>query len=230
MVESFRSKRPERLRVRPLILEPARFGVIVGALLAIIGTLMPWATGVDHAGASVSFSPFTDADGGLVVVLAIAASVLVLSRSVAESRTRTLHASTIVVGVVAVLNWSSAVRAGAPAFVDGDQVLWVRQPEPGLFIAGIGVALLAIGGSRIGVVSWRDNGTLSDPLDVVVTRRMVVNGLIQTGFGVGGFIVGLSAVVVAFGPYAILFMIFGGLGAGAAGLKIGERISSRGSR
>jgi hypothetical protein len=227
LVDSFRSKPPEKLRVRPLIVEPARFTVIVGALLAIVGTFLPWATGFDHGGAPVSFSPFTHADGGLVVMLSIAAGVLVLSRSVAESRTRSLQASTIVVGIAALLNWLSAVQAGAPTFLAGDQVLWTHRAEPGLFIAGAGVALLAIGGSWVGVMSWRHNGALPDPLDVVVTRRSVVNGLIQAALGVAGFIVGLSAVLVAFGPYSIILMIFGALSAGGAGLKIGERISAR---
>jgi hypothetical protein len=226
MTDKLRWELPDERRLRPLILEPARFAMVAGVVLTMIGTFTPWATGVDYARNPVSFSPITDADGVLFVMISIAAPVLALARSVAESRTRTLQASTAVVGAVAVLNWIAAVRTGPPPYVAGTQVLWMHQQEPGLFIAGAGVALLAIGGSRIGVNAWRHNGTMHDPLDVVLTRRSLVNGLLQLGFCVVGFILGLYATLAAFGPSAILVMTLGALGAGGAGLKLGQRISS----
>jgi hypothetical protein len=216
--------------VRPLLLEPFRLVMVAGAVLTMIGTLTPWASGLDHARNPTSFSPITDADGVLFVLISIAAPILALSRSVADSRTRTLQASTTVVAVVAVLNWLTAVRTGPPAYVGGERVLWIDQQAPGIVIAGAGVALLLIAGSRIGVSAWRHNGTLDDPLDVVLTRGSLINGLTQGGLGVGGFIVGLYASLAAFGPYAILVMTLGALGGGGAGLMLGERISSRRSR
>jgi hypothetical protein len=230
MTGSLRWELPEKRQVRPLILEPPRLAIVAGAILTMIGTLTPWATGVDQARNPISFSPFTDPDGVLFVLISIAAPVFALSQSAAESRTRTLQGSTTVVGVVAVLNWLAAVRAGTPPYVAGARVLWIHQQEPGLFIAGAGVALLLIGGSWISVKAWRHNGTLNDPLDVVLTRRSLVNGLIQAGLCVAGFIVGMYASLAAFGPYAILVMTLGALGAGGAGLMLGERISSRQSR
>jgi hypothetical protein len=207
MTGSLRWELPEKRRVRPLILEPSRLAMVAGGILTMIGTLTPWAIGVDQARNPISFSPFTDPDGVLFVMISIAAPLFALSQSAAESRTRTLQASTMVVGVVAVLNWLSAVRTGTPPYVAGARVLWIHQQEPGLH-----------------------NGTLNDPLDVVLTRRSLVNGLIQAGLGVAGFIVGLYASLAAFGPYAILVMTLGALGAGGAGLMLGERISSRQSR
>ena len=204
--------------------------MVAGAVLTLNGTLLPWATGLDHARNLISFSPITDADGVLFVLLSMAAPLLALSRSVADSRTRTLQASTTVVGVVAVVNWLTAVRAGPPAYVGGERVLWLDQQGPGIFVAGAGVALLLVAGSRIGVSAWRHSGTLDDPLDVVVTRGSFVNGLMQAALGVGGFIVGLYACLAAFGPFAILVMTLGALGGGGAGLMLGERISTRRSR
>jgi hypothetical protein len=106
-------------------------------------------------------------------------------------------------------------------------VYWINDHEAGVFVAAIGVALMAIGGFAIAVNAWRHNGTLQDPTDVVVTRRSMIGGLVQAALGVGGFVVGLYAALAAFGGKAILVMTLGGLGAGAVGIAVGERISRR---
>ena len=227
MTGSLGSDIPAKRGVRPLILEPPRLAVIAGAILTMIGTVTPWATGIDFASHPTFFSPIIDADGVLSVMLSIAAPIFVLSQSVAESRTRTLQASTTVVGVLAVLNWVEIVRTGMPPYVGGTRVLWTHQQEPGFFLAGIGVALLAIGGSWIGVHAWRHNGTVDDPLDVVLTRRSLVNGTIQAALGIAGFIVGLYAFLAVLGPFAIFAMSLGALGGGGAGLMLGEWLSAR---
>ena len=201
--------------------------MVAGAVLTFIGTLVPWATGIDQARQPVSFSPAADADGVLFVLVSMAAPVLALSRSVADSRTRTLQAATATLGAVAVLNWLTALRAGSPPMVGGVRVLWLHQPEPGLFVAAAGVGLLASAGLWISVVAWRRNGTHSDPTDVVVTSRMVLSALIQVGLAVAGGIVGLSVPLAAFGPSAILFMTLGVIAMGGIGLAIGARIQSR---
>jgi hypothetical protein len=210
-----------------LLLEPARFAVFAGATLTFLGTLAPWATGTGKGSEPVSFSPITDPDGVLFVLLSIAMPVLVASRTAAESRTRTLQALPVALGLVALLNWLAALRAGTPATVDGGGVAWLHQPEPGPFIAGVGVSLLAIAGTWIGVREWQHNGTQPDPLDIVLTRRSVLNGLVQTGCAVAGFVVGLYASLAALGPRAILVMTLGGLGLAGAGMMLGERISAR---
>jgi hypothetical protein len=55
----------------------------------------------------------------------------------------------------------------------------------------------------------------------------MIGGLLQAALGVGGFVVGLYAVLAAFGDKAILVMTLGGLGAGAVGITVGDRISRR---
>ena len=227
MAASLRGELDPRRRGRPLIFSPPRLTAVLGAAVTIIGTITPWATGVDGGGNPVAFIPLTDTAGVIFVIVSIIAPILVLSENVAESRTRTLQASTAVVGTLAVLNWLGAMRLGIPGLVGTSGEYWINEHEAGVFIAAIGVALMAIGGFAIAVNAWRHNGTLQDPTDVVVTRRSMIGGLLQAALGVGGFVVGLYAALAAFGGKAILVMTLGGLGAGAVGIAVGERISRR---
>jgi hypothetical protein len=217
---------PER-RGRPLIFAPPRFTAVLGAVLTIVGTVTPWATGVDERGNAVAFIPLADTDGVLFLMVSIIVPILVLSANVAESRTRTLQVSTGIVGAVAVLSWLEALRLGIPPLVGGSGVHWINQNDVGVFIAGVGVALIAIGGFAISLNAWRHNGTMKDPADVVITGRSLAGGLIQAASAVAGFMIGLYGSLAAFGSMAILVMTLGGLGAGAVGIAVGERISSR---
>jgi hypothetical protein len=106
-------------------------------------------------------------------------------------------------------------------------VHWINQNDVGVLIAGVGVALAAIGGFAISLDAWRHNGTLKDPTDVVITWRSLAGGLIQAASAVAGFMIALYGSLAAFGPMAILVMTLGGLGAGAVGIAVGGRISSR---
>jgi hypothetical protein len=218
---------PGSVASQPLIREPARLGAVLGAALTMLGMLLPWATGIDQHRNPVSFSPIVDADGVLFVWTAIAAAILVLSRNAAESRTRTLQASTGVVGITAVLDWITAARAGPPPVVAGEQVLWLNRLDSGVPVTALGAALLATCGVRIAVRAWRHNGTIADPLDVEVTPRSVAGGAIQGVCAVAGGLVGLYGPLIALGPYALVVMTLGALCGGGFGLSIGRTIANR---
>jgi hypothetical protein len=214
----------DRPRLR-LIREPLRAALVIGGALAVAGSFMSWADGHLPGGIPVDFSPMTSPDGVILPILAASAIGLVLSEGVAESRTRTLQAALAGLGMLAVLIWISALGSANREIAD-----WERQHGSGaigvgIWLAAIGVALLATAGALLSVRAWRANGIAADPTDVVVTRRSIVRAAIEVTGGVVGLVAGIVLGLVLAGPPGLAIMAFGSMLGGAAGLAAGNRVA-----
>ena len=208
-----------------LIRQPLRAALVVGGALAVVGSFVSWADGRLPGGVAVDFSPTTSPDGVILPILAASAIGLVLSEGVAESRTRTLQAALAVLGMVAVLIWISALGSANREIAEWERQHGTGAIGAGIWLAAIGVALLATAGTLLSVRAWRANGVLGDPTDVVVTRRAVARASIEVVGGVVGLVGGIVLGLVIAGPPGLAVMAFGSMLGGAAGLAAGNRVA-----
>jgi hypothetical protein len=146
---------------RPLIREPVRFAVVAGAVLTLLGTLLPWSSRILPDGGRDSVSIIAATDGTLLAILAGAVLLLALSRSVAESKTRTLQAAVGVLGVVGFLTWLGAIRADPAVVANRSGLAWTIDGNAGPIVCGIGTAIVAGAGSLLSLLAWRRNGTVA---------------------------------------------------------------------
>lgn len=214
-----------RQRGPRLIREPVRFALVVGGVLAIVGSFVPWADGRLPGGIAVGFSPTTTPDGVILPILAAAAIGLALSEGVAESRTRTLQAALAVAGVLAVLTWISALGSASREVADWQRQHGTGTIGPGIWLAAAGVALLVVCGTILSLRAWRSNGAAGDPSDVVVTRRSVARASIEVAGGVAGLVGGIVLGLALAGSPGLALMAFGSMLGGAAGLAAGNRVA-----
>ena len=226
MSASFRWEPPTdsgpRLR---LIRQPLRAALVIGGALAIVGSFISWADGQLPGRIAVDFSPMTSPDGVILPILAASAIGLVLSEGVAESRTRTLQAALAVLGLIAVLIWISALGSANREIAEWERQHGTGAIGAGIWLAAMGVALLAVAGTLLSLRAWRANGVAGDPTDVVVTRRSVVRAAIEVVGGVVGLVGGIVLGLVIAGPPGLAVMAFGSMLGGAAGLAAGNRVA-----
>lgn len=213
-----------RPRLR-LIRQPLRAALVVGGALAVVGSFVSWADGQLPGRIAVDFSPMTTPDGVILPILAAGAIGLVLSEGAAESRTRTLQAALAVLGAIAVLIWISALGSANRQIAEWERQHGTGAIGAGIWLAAIGVALLATAGTLLSVRAWRANGVLGDPSDVVVTRRSVARASIEVVGGVVGLVGGIVIGLVIAGPPGLAIMAFGSMLGGAAGLAAGNRVA-----
>ena len=209
-----------------LALTPARIVVGVGALLAVVASVLPWA-----AGRAPGIGGFEDVfllgtagagDGVVLLLLAAAVGVLTLHRTPAGTRVRLLRALPTVLVFLAVFAWLNGWRAA-----DNEVEAWVRRGGSGgvsigVWLGGAGIALMAIGTIALlpGVIRWKTEA--DDPSDLMTVSAggiaWAVGGAV--GLLVGGALgiqlaVGLTPTpvigLIAFGA------VFGGLGGAYAG-------------
>ena len=209
-----------------MALTPARIIVGIGAALTVVATVLPWAAGraPDVAGfEDVVFLGTQGAgDGVVLLIVAAIAGFLTLHRAPAGSRVRVLRAMPAVLVLLAVSSWITGWRDAS------DEVdAWIRRGgsggiSVGVWLAGIGIALMAIGTIALlpQVIRWQTQA--GDPTDMLeITPASVartVGGI--AGIFIGGalgisFAVGLTPTpvigLIAFGA------IFGGFGGAYAG-------------
>lgn len=138
-----------------LLREPVRAFVAAGALLAVVASPLAWATETGVPRPDVRTGWTGTADGFLLAAVGGALALLALNRGVAESRTRTLRLLPLVLGLAA-----GALGVGAIRNVDHQIRLWEGGGgsgvyEPGLFVALVGAAMLAVGGVLLGLGGLR---------------------------------------------------------------------------
>lgn len=210
-----------------LIRQPLRLALVIGGGLTIVGSFVSWADGQLPGGGSVEFSAMTSPDGVILPIVAAGAIGLALSDGVVASRTRTLQVALAILGGVAMLVWISAFGGANLQIADWQRQLGTGQIGPGIWLAAVGVAILAVSGTILSIRAWRTNGAAGDPSGVVITRASVIRATLEVTGGVVGFVGGLIVGLAAAGPYGLALMAFGSTIGGAAGLAVGNRIGRR---
>jgi len=208
---------------RPLIHEPVRAAVAVGAVLTLVGSAISWASGEPLD--DVTFTPLVRSSGPIFVAATLVLAGLALNRSAAESRVRTMQALPAALGVILVLAWLESLRDVASFLADGVDRGWHSTGPVGPVITGIGVATMAAAGVLLSANAWRRNGTSRDAGYKLPTRASVMRGVIEV---IGGAI-GAALSIAAFAPtlVAILIpvMIFVVLLGAAAGVSVARRVA-----
>ena len=201
-------------RFSSLLLEPARIVVGIGGACVVLGGCMPWADGVapSYAGTGPEFfSGLGGAGDGLVeLFLGAITAFLVLHRTPAGSRVRTVRLLPAILVVLAALTWISGYRAAIDA-ID----TWVKRGghgtiAPGLWLVGVGVLLMAAGTLRLLPSALRWQSEAGDPGDLVAVSRggvaVAIASLAGTVVGAGlGISIGLSLT----GPMVLGMLAFG---------------------
>jgi hypothetical protein len=182
----------DRKRLGFLVLTPARVTVGVGALVTILAGLMPWAEGtVPGRGGfePIFFSGLGGAgDGVVLILLAGATAFLVLHQTPATSRVRLVHAIPYLLVLLAASSVANGYRAAQLEIVAWENRGGQGSISFGLYLAALGVAIMALGLAALlpALIRWRRAS--DDPADVMtVSRRGVaelVGGLV--GLFVGG--------------------------------------------
>jgi len=219
-------------RFSSLLLTPARVVVGIGAAMAIVAGLMPWAEGVApafHGIEPVFFSGLGGSGDGIVLIVVSAATgILTLHRTPATSRVRSLRAAPAVLVLLACFTWINGYRASVDAIATWERQGGTGQIAPGLWLAGIGILLQAAGTLWLlpEVIRWRRRP--DDPSDVVHigVREVaeVVAGLV--GVIVGGAI-GISVAVAITGPMLVGALALGATFGGLLGAYGGSWVARR---
>jgi hypothetical protein len=224
MSESFRWAPDEGKAASWIAGQPLRIALVVGCMAAFIGSFISWADGRLASG-PISFSPMTTADGAILPILAGVAAWVAVNEGAATSRTRTIQAALAVLGDTAVLIWISALGSANTHVAAWRRANGTGEIGPGIWLAAIGVAFMAVAGTILSVRAWRSNGLSGDPADAVLTRRGVARVLIELGGGIAGLVGGIALALAVAGPTGLGPMAFTSLFGGALGLVAGNRLA-----
>ncbi len=230
-------------RFSSLLLTRARVVVAVGAAIAMAAGLLPWAEGVAPARRGfepVFFSGLGGAgDGVMLILVAFGAGALTLHRTPALSRVRTVRLMPAILVVLAVMTWISG-RRGAIAEIGAWEVRGGSgQIAPGLWLAGLGILMMAGGTLWLlpEVVRWQRRS--DDPADLVTVGPRLIAEVVA---GVAGtFLGGVAGIALALsltGPTLVGTIALGAVFGGLAGAYVGtwlvrvaaERLAARKDR
>ena len=142
---------------RQLFLSPARWFVIAGAILILVGAWLPWQTMIyplDVIPRVVTGVSTPDAPGYQLLFFIGVLVVLALSPGVAGSDTRTVQFLPAAFGLAAMFVAAEAYQGLAPNINDVGQSSQVVL-EAGLWMSLVGSALGAFGGLAISVMTFR---------------------------------------------------------------------------
>ena len=229
----------ERLRWDPATQPPSPSTIIVdaprliGALAiaaAVVGAALKWArpAGADDPR---EYVPLYSSDAALLVGVALVGIPLLLFRSVAESRTRTIQAGLVVVGVLGLSQWlTAAVRLRVLTGSSTDP--WVTWNDLGPILTGIGTTTFFRVSALLSARMWRRNGVADDPAEVTVSSRGAARAGVQVVAAVVGFALGLVVLLnttlpAPFEAAAIIAFVVGPIFTGGLGMWIGERLARR---
>ncbi|HET9345267.1 MAG TPA: hypothetical protein VFO05_06160 [Candidatus Limnocylindrales bacterium] len=216
---------------RALLNSPVRLGLAIGAAIMFVGALLPWAEGMVGL-LPVRFGGFDGAADGLILAaFAIVALLMVRSPDFLEAVDGPRRWAPLLLGLACVgvwlLGWQSAqFRIEGWEDDDGSGSMTI-----GYWIAGVGVALLAVVGAY--ATLRHHEGQTSDPLALVrMPRRSDAVTLVGWVGGIGGLVVGALAALAIFPPQSVsapmLFMAAIGLIAGAyLGRSLGRVVAGR---
>ncbi len=218
------------------VLTPARIVVGVGAAMAVIAGIMPWAEGSApglRGFEPVFFSGLGGSGDGVVLILVSAGlGLLTLHHTPATSRIRSVRAAPAVLVMLAVFTWINGYRASLDAIASWETRGGSGQIAPGLHLAALGILLQAAGTLWLlpEVIRWRRRS--DDPSDLmeVGTRQVAEVVLGIAGVFIGAAI-GIVAAVAITGPMLVgaiaLGAVFGGLLGAYAGSWVAREAANR---
>jgi hypothetical protein len=227
--EPSRRRRP----LASLVLAPSRVVVGVGAVVAVVASLLPWAQGVApgvYGTGPVTFSGLGGAgDGFTLIVLATGAGLLTMHEAPATSRVRTVRLLPALLLVLAAATWINGYR-GAQAAVEG----WQRSGgivglAPGLWLAAAGIALMAAGTLPLlpPLIRWQPaegdpSGLLTfSPTEVVATVAGILGVIVG---GAAGVAVAVSLTSVPVIGLIELGAVFGGMLGAYGGTRLARTV------
>jgi hypothetical protein len=204
------------------LLTPARVVVGVGAAMAVVAGLMPWAEGTApgfRGMQPVFFSGLGGSGDGVVLVLvAAAAGLLTLHRTPATSRIRSLRAAPAVLVVLAAFTWLNGQRAATEEIEAWERRGGTGQIAPGLWLAGLGILLAAAGTLWLlpEVIRWRRRS--DDPSDLMeVGPRHFAEAVLGVAGVVVGGAAGILVAVAITGPVLVGAIALGAVTGGLLG-------------
>ena len=202
-------------RFSSLVLTPARVTVGIGALMTGVAGLMPWAEGMipGRTGFEPAFySGLGGAgDGILLILLAGGTAFFTLHETPALSRVRLVHLIPYLLTLFAAFTVISGYRAANLEIAAWERKGGSGAIAPGLWIAAVGVAVMAIGLAALlpGILRWTRHS--DDPADLMAVSR---RGLAEAVAGFVGILVG-GAVGIAFAASVSAVPIMGLISLGA---------------
>lgn len=207
-------------RFSSMLLTPARVVVGIGSAMALVTGFMPWAEGIApgfRGMEPVFFSGLGGSGDGIVLVIVAAGiGILTLHRTPATSRIRSIRAAPAVLVVLAIVTWLNGHRAALAEIAGWERRGGTGQVAPGLWIAALGIGLMAAGTLWLlpEVIRWRRHG--DDPSDLMeVGPRQVAEVILGLAGVFVGAALGIVAAVAITGPTLVgaiaLGAVFGGL-------------------
>jgi hypothetical protein len=219
-----------------LLLTPARIAVGIGAVMAVVAGLMPWAQGraPGHTGIEdVFFSGLAgQGDGVVLILVSLGAGLLTVHRTPATSRVRIVRIMPAILVALAFITWLNGYRASTVEIAAWGRRGGTGYIAPGLWLALLGIALMAIGTAMLlpEVIRWRRRA--DDPDDLGRPGVRDVAELVSGGAGVlvGGAL-GISLAISVTGPTLVgaiaLGAVFGGLAGAYGGSWAGRTLVDR---
>jgi len=187
-----------RRRFSSLVLTPARVTVGLGALIAAVAGLMPWAEGTvpGRTGFEPAFFSGTGGagDGIMLMLLALGTAFFVLHETPASSRVRLVHLVPYLLVLFAAFTVINGYRLALVEIAAWERRGGTGSIAPGLWLAAAGVALMAVGLAALlpGILRWTRHST--DPADLMTVSRL---GILEAAAGLIGLLIG-GAVGIAF--------------------------------
>ena len=207
-------------RLSFLVLTPARVTVGIGALMAAVAGLMPWAEGTVPGRTGFEPAFFSGlggaGDGITLILLAGGTAFFVLHETPASSRVRLVHVIPYLLVLFAAFTVVNGYRSALVEIAAWERRGGQGAIAPGLWLAAGGVAVMAVGMAALlpGILRWTRHS--NDPADLMTVSG---RGVAETVAGFVGIVVG-GALGIGFAasltPVPVIGLIclgavFGGL-------------------
>lgn len=207
-----------------LLRDPARALVVVGSVIAILFSALPWLTKVGNPPPETVTGWSGLFDGFLIATAAVALIGIVRSRDAADATTWIVRWLPTILGLLMVLFGLSAIRD-----MDNQVLRWSRENatgvrQPALWACLAGVAIVNTGTVVLGVRQWRAARRSGAPiLPPMPSRRSITWVLSGTLGGLAG--VGVALLMVTSldlpAPALGLALLVGVFVGGLVGARLG---------
>jgi hypothetical protein len=210
-----------------LLRDPARVLIVVGGIVAIIASPLPWLVKVGGGTPRTMTGWSGLADGFLVAVIATAMIVAVLNGDVARSRAWMIRWLAPMLGVVAVVLGISALRN-----MENQIVIWsiegaTGDHQPWLYVCLAGIVALAVGAALMGLRLAREPAPPGSDRPVSVPWATIAWVVLGTVGGMVGVVAAATIVLyLDIHPVAVsLPLLLGTILGGIVGAHLGAALA-----